>query len=373
MKSIVVFSGGTGTKNLNTSLFKEYNKKKYKLYFIINCYDNGKSTGVLRDIFFSKILGSSDVRKLHSQQYHYFKKKKLSNFFTKRITIKKIEDIRNYIINNKIHNLPKKFKNLILKDIKIFEKRLKKILINKTILKDISFANIVYSILAYKYKSITKAESIIRRHFDLPFEVVVNSEENYFLSSINKKNSIIMDEENIVNYEKKIQIKDIFLTKKQLKNLKIKNIYQYLKNNSKNFPKINKKLPNIIQKSNIIIYGPGTQYSSLYPTYLTSKLSKYIINSQALKIYISNYKADNDTPNFSQNDLLNKTFFYLNKKKSLNLYNQKYIDIVFMVKSQNTNKALSVNLKDIKKLNFRNIFFETKSRINKIVTEISIN
>ena len=57
--------------------------------YVINCYDNGKSTGDLRKIFSDKILGSSDVRKLHQLQYDYFKKDKKSNFFFWTPSLKK--------------------------------------------------------------------------------------------------------------------------------------------------------------------------------------------------------------------------------------------------------------------------------------------
>ena len=38
--------------------------KKYNIYSIVNAYDDGKSTGTIRNFF--KILGPSDIRKVQS-------------------------------------------------------------------------------------------------------------------------------------------------------------------------------------------------------------------------------------------------------------------------------------------------------------------
>ena len=49
-------------------------------------------------------------------------------------------------------------------------------------------------------------------------------------------------------------------------------------------PNINLSIKNIIKNSDIILYGPGTMHSSLFPTYLTKNLSSYISKSKAIKI-----------------------------------------------------------------------------------------
>ena len=46
--------------------------------------------------------------------------------------------------------------------------------------------------------------------------------------------------------------------------------------------------------SDIIIYGPGTQYSSLFPSYLTKDIREKIIKSKAKKFLITNIFLDND-------------------------------------------------------------------------------
>ena len=58
---ITLFSGGRGNKNLITELSK-LDKTAYDIRIIINGYDDGLSTGELRD-YLGNILGPSDFRK----------------------------------------------------------------------------------------------------------------------------------------------------------------------------------------------------------------------------------------------------------------------------------------------------------------------
>ena len=100
-KKIIIFAGGSGTKKLSEQFFKEYLNKNFDINYIINCYDNGKSTGDLRKLFNYKILGSSDVRKLHQLQYNYFQKINVSNFFSYRFNLNNFTQIEDIIINKK--------------------------------------------------------------------------------------------------------------------------------------------------------------------------------------------------------------------------------------------------------------------------------
>ena len=59
MVNIVSFNGGRGAKNLIPALL---NKDGINLTSIVNAYDDGKSTGELRNFF--KMLGPSDIRKV---------------------------------------------------------------------------------------------------------------------------------------------------------------------------------------------------------------------------------------------------------------------------------------------------------------------
>lgn len=66
IKDYVIFSGGTGSKQIQKALLLEKNVDPRKIEIIINMYDDGKSTGRCRQLF--DILGPSDLRKNHETQ-----------------------------------------------------------------------------------------------------------------------------------------------------------------------------------------------------------------------------------------------------------------------------------------------------------------
>ena len=372
-KKIIIFSGGSGTNKLSLEFFKKYSNSNFMISYVINCYDNGKSTGDLRKLFSYQILGSSDVRKLHQLQYDYFKKDKKSNFFSYRFNLQNFNQLEDLIINKKIYNLNKSSKILIKEALSIFEKVIKDKTVN---LKDVSFANIIYSSLSYRYKSMIKSEKLIRDAFKVPFRVYVNSDVNNFLSAINKNNVILEGEEKIVNYKSLTPINDFILTKKplnkyiNLSKIQKQKLFLYNKIYS---PLCSSDLKNVINESNVIVYGPGTLYSSIYPTLATKRIASLISNSKAKKFFITNYKRDNDIPKFTQNDHIDKAFFYLNNRKYTKNPNKKYIDILFCSKnSKFSMNYLSCNLSKLSKFNFKKIIYENVKKINLLVVKKSL-
>ena len=59
--NVTLINGGRGAASFIAELKKI---KNCKIFSIVNAYDDGKSTGLLRDFF--NILGPSDIRKVHS-------------------------------------------------------------------------------------------------------------------------------------------------------------------------------------------------------------------------------------------------------------------------------------------------------------------
>ena len=67
--------------------------------------------------------------------------------------------------------------------------------------------------------------------------------------------------------------------------------------------------------SDIIIYGPGTQYSSLFPSYLTKNIRETIIKSKAKKFLVTNIFLDNDILKENVESIIKKFNFFFNKNK----------------------------------------------------------
>src|SRR4029077_13348579 len=73
------------------------------------------------------------------------------------------------------------------------------------------------------------------------------------------------------------------------------------------FPGLNPHARQALEKADVIIYGPGTQHSSLLPSYLTQGAAAAIAgNKSADKIFIANIHRDADIQADDANDLADK-------------------------------------------------------------------
>lgn len=374
---ITLFAGGSGNSRLINIISKLEN---IEVKVIVNCYDDGKSTGRLRNIL-PGMLGPSDLRKnissLLNENDNYEKKLKyLIDYRFKKINIKKIiKNINNNIeLNKVINSLPRKNYQSIVYYLRILEKTFNK----NNHQKDLSMGNAIFSGIYLKNKNFNKSVEIFSEIFGKKNSVYnVSDGENLFLCAIRKNGQILYSEEDIVN-KPGILIDDIYLIKKKINNdekKKISNLSYYEKkihlNKINKIPLINNLLKNIILKSNIIIYGPGTVHSSLFPTYLTKNLSKFIKNSKAIKVLITNIGKDKDMMFEDTDNIIRKTNFYLNLKKKTEYKN--LIDYYFINKVDKddlNNKYLKnyLELKSLPKKNLKYLDWEEEKGKHNSVT-----
>jgi hypothetical protein len=115
------------------------------------------------------------------------------------------------------------------------------------------------------------------------------------------------------------------------------------------FPSPNERALEELRAADLIIYGPGTQYSSLFPSYLTKEVSGVIAkNSRALKIFVSNIQHDHDIPDASVEDLVDRFMFYMTKKGEQEIDKRLLLTNLF-AQSLSTNK-LNIDKSNIKYL-----------------------
>ena len=73
--------------------------------------------------------------------------------------------------------------------------------------------------------------------------------------------------------------------------------------------------PTRIAAADLIIYAPGTQHSSLFPSYLTPGLSAAIArNLRAIKLLITNIQSDAEIAGSSAVDIIDRAVYYLKEK-----------------------------------------------------------
>ena len=209
---------------------------------------------------------------------------------------------------------------------------------------DISLGNIIFAALFLQNsKDFNKTVKHFSEFFEIKHKILnVTDGKNLFLCGLAKSGNILANEVSIIQNKKKETISEIFLLKERLSssNLKILNRQEdfrkkksYL-NNLGIKPSLNPELKSIIKDSDVIIYGPGTQNSSLYPSYLTRGLKDLILRSNAKKIFISNIFKDNDIVNESTSTIIDKFFYYINnRKKEKNSNKDKLINYYFVHKT----------------------------------------
>jgi len=326
---ITLFSGGSGNIrfiNLINSL------PDVELVILVNGYDDGKSTGEIRK-YIPGILGPSDFRKniSHLINKNNFNGKIFYNIFNYRfsrnITKKKFQSFLKIDKNNKI-----------VKDLNINNLSYKKFLIIKNYLDifysyyskhphlnlpDISLGNILIASSFLKNKNnFNKGLYDIQNFLEIKNKVLnITKGENLFLNAVLEDGTFISNEAHLVQIPHKSRVEDIFLLKEKLSNNKIKLINLEEKVNKKFFlnklainPQINLEAANAIKNSDIIIYGPGTQFSSLFPSYLTKGLRKLIEKSKAKKFLITNIYLDNDIIKETVESIIDKFYYFFNKE-----------------------------------------------------------
>ena len=78
---------------------------------------------------------------------------------------------------------------------------------------------------------------------------------------------------------------------------------------------LNPRLATRLAAADLIIYAPGTQHSSLFPSYLTPGLSAAIAgNLSAIKLLITNIQSDAEITGSNAVDIIDRAVFYLKEK-----------------------------------------------------------
>ncbi len=347
--NIVVISGGRGSISLQEGIRKFYSKKNIEPSFIniVNAYDDGLSTGIVRKLVPGGILGPSDVRKVQFTQYSLIGgDKNIQKFFNLRFKTHddNIFELLRQLAAGKspAGKIGETFKSLP-PDLKDLVSRSLEYLINlenfKTVCFDnFSLANLLYAGLAgINGNDLQAAEAAIRSVLHLPDAVILNSTENFWLSGLTEDGLLLYDEAHVVNYKGNSPIYEVFLSKFPLSKdfiLKFESLKTFEK--KKKFmqvtctgkPQLSIMAAHSIAKADVIVYSPGTQYSSLYPTYLTQGLAEALCRAKAVKIMVTNITHDNEIPDFRAVDIIRQAAFYLNQKGRQTIDITNLVDVV---------------------------------------------
>jgi 2-phospho-L-lactate transferase/gluconeogenesis factor (CofD/UPF0052 family) len=351
----VVFSGGRGCTNIIKSIISQTD---LDLSIVVNAYDNGKSTGRIRS-YVPGLLGPSDIRKNVSILLECYNSLSIANFLEFRLK----SNLRNLPLidffqesNSEVFSLLsfEQYQNIKLA-LDYFEKYQKKVGNNFETF-DCAIGNILLSSLYLQYENDFNYAVDKYQEIFLPKSLIKNRRarvlnvtdgENLYLIARSNSGKIFMDESEIVVNQNKEIIREIALVS-DLKNESIQSAFKNIR-----MPKANPMVLQFLKTMDLLIYGPGTQASSLLPSYLTSDvLTEISRNSSAKKIFISNLVPDFDDPVSNVISRL-ETFFVL-----ANLITSKNIQTELVTNVFSELEISEISNRSFEK-NFPGIIFQT--------------
>ncbi len=366
MVNIVSFNGGRGAKNLIPALLEI---DGINLTSIVNAYDDGKSTGEIRSFF--KMLGPSDIRKVQQAMIP----EDLPDY-------KSILEIYNFRYNTDHDQVIKNLDEFSsrktdgLEGIKFTDKTIReslRIFVLKLIngiqliersenkqlrFTDCSLMNLIYAgAFLFFGGNFEDATIFIDKLFKLKGTVLPTNNEDKKLVAIREDGTILFSEAEIVELRSNSRIKKIYLLdeypdRKILAKMQIKEVEEYFEIMNRQVS-ITSKVKSSINDADIIIFSPGTQHSSLYPSYMTKGLTDAIVaNKKALKVFVTNIGEDYETPSYTANDFINGAIRYLKIGSQYNVAVSDIINIA-LVNNKFSNKLenyVKYDLPDLEKI-----------------------
>ncbi|MBS1645480.1 MAG: YvcK family protein [Bacteroidetes bacterium] len=327
MINVVSFNGGRGAKNLIPALI---DIDGVNLTSIVNAYDDGKSTGVIRNFF--RMLGPSDIRKvqeamvprdlpdydavLKTYDYRYPVGKPREEIL-QELTLFANDASQGlsgiYFQSKTIRESLQVFIRHLLNAIALIEQAEAK----QFSFDDCSIMNLIYAGAHLHFGHNFEAATLfIDKLFQLSGNVLPTSNENRKLIAIREDGTLLLSEAEIVELRSNSRIKKIYLvdeypSKAEMDKMTPAAAEAYFDIIAKQVGATPKVLQTI-QEADVIIYSAGTQHSSLYPSYMTAGITDTIVaNKAALKIFITNIGEDYETPSYDANDFIEGAIRYM--------------------------------------------------------------
>lgn len=325
---IVVFSGGRGTASIGQALAKN---PRIDLYFVINGYDDGLSTGSIRK-YVPGLLGPSDFRKNMARFADPSVSPSLADLLEYRFSqnfspIRGAENFQ-FLARGQLPPTTEKpwsyFYELKAEAFFIFSKYIEAFLKHSTQQKDAfdyadcAIGNILIAgaFLLHKGNFSNAVEEMAKVCCPRVRILNVTNGENYWLMAAKENRELLRSEAEIVSpHSEEDKIRELFLLdeKDYIEGAKYFDLNSLEK--KQKFPSLNPRVKELLARADVIVYGPGTQHSSLFPSYLTEGLVEAIqANKAATKVFVSNIAKDHEIKKETVDSLIEKFSYYMSRK-----------------------------------------------------------
>jgi len=335
---LVLFSGGRGADVLTRQLLAH---PSISLTIAINGYDDGASTGEVRRLLRDS-LGPSDFRKNTARLAAELKScsPALIEWLDQRLPVDASEeDARRTfaaIADDRAADVPgvgtsgDRLDPLVRARISEALARFAALLTERREpfnFSDCSLGNLVFAgIYLQNGRDFNRTVDAYAALCGLPQGLIENVTDgaNAWLVGLDADGRLLASEEEIVDATRPNRIRDIFLIDGPLGADDRRAIdraparAQEILQARAAAVVLNPRLAAKVAAADLIIYAPGTQHSSLFPSYLTPGLSAAIAaNLAAIKLLITNIQSDAEITGSNAVDIIDRAVFYLKEKGRL--------------------------------------------------------
>jgi 2-phospho-L-lactate transferase/gluconeogenesis factor (CofD/UPF0052 family) len=315
--SVVVFSGGRGSSVLSRELIAN---PRIDLTLAINGYDDGMSTGEVRR-FLGGALGPSDFRKNASHLARTLRTcdEAAVTELDRRLPVGSTRDAAIAELG-RIGGAAGERLSAFSAELKATGKPFD--------FSDCAIGNLVFAGCYLRCdRDFNAAVDDYCSLLNLPAGLIDNVSDgtNAFLVALDPDDRLLASEADIVDANRRNRIKDIFLLRDRpsaadvaaIAGMARDQIAPWLTARERQIP-VNPRLVARIAAADLLVYSPGTQHSSLFPSYLTHGLSRAIAgNLTALKLLITNIQSDAELTDATAVDIVQRAVYYLREKGRL--------------------------------------------------------
>jgi 2-phospho-L-lactate transferase/gluconeogenesis factor (CofD/UPF0052 family) len=317
---VVLFSGGRGSGVLTKPLVSD---PRIQLTLAINGYDDGASTGEVRR-FLGDCLGPSDYRKNASRLALELGScpPSLAELLDTRLPDGVSADVAIATLRRLSANVPSVSSRLeaFIRGLTASERSFD--------FADCSVGNLVFAgSFLLSGRKFNAALDDYCGLLALPQGLIENVTDgtNAYLVAIGADDTVLGSEEEIVGAAGANRIKDIYLIDRAVSDQDRALLAAGGPDRAVAWFEsrhvvvgLNTRLAARVAEADLIIYAPGTQHSSLFPSYLTPGLSRAIAsNLHAIKLLITNIQADAEIAGSTAVDIIERALYYLREKNTV--------------------------------------------------------
>lgn len=329
---VALFCGGRGSASIIHELLRW---PSVQLTLIVNAYDDGLSTGVLRN-YITQMLGPSDFRKNLSYLLDPYSTSQyaLKTLLESRLSVEKhaaeLDQLKDYAYQKESLSPANKTWAGLFAALESQQASIVRTLLHHFFeyanqqsyvcdYRDCSVGNLIFAGAYLKHQQNFNAATKYMSELVHSQALLINVSqgENRILTGLKQDGSLLTSEAAIVGKQSNIPIQDLFFLKKPVNMQDWEKLSEQPLSQKITWLQQQEELPTLspeadiaLTEADIIIYGVGTQHSSLYPSY---RIAKHALQQApaACKIFISNLDVDHDIQGFTSATVIDAALKYL--------------------------------------------------------------